>query len=104
MKPEHHASSTEAAEQKQSATADKPWTAWPAKEESADKDFPVCEAVDAAPDSPNSESAMVEFESSDLRPVASAALSQHCSALPSVSLTNSGNSNSGHLHGGVFYQ
>lgn len=102
MKLEHQESSTEAVEQKRSAIADKPWTAQPAKEESADKDFPVCEAVE--PDSPNSELAMVEFEASDLRPVASAALSQHCSALPSVSVTNNGNSYSGYLHGGVFHQ
>ena len=106
MKLEHQESSTEAVEQKRSAIADKPWTAQPAKEESADKDFPVCEAVDADPDLPNSELAMVEFETSDLRPVASATLSQHCSALPPVSVTNNGNSktNSGYLHGGVFHQ
>ena len=101
MKLEHHESSTEAVEQKRSAIADKPWTAQPAKEESADKDFPVYEAAD--PDSPNTESAMVEFESSDLRPVASAVLSQHCSTLPSVSVTNNCNSNSGYLHCGVFH-
>ena len=104
MKPEHRESSTEAVEQKWSATADKLWTTQPAKEESADKDFPVGKALNEDPDLPNSESAMVEFESSDLRPVASAALSQHCSTLPLVNLINSDNSNSGCLHGGVFYQ